>query len=242
MDLNNKIALVTGAGTRLGQSIAIYLAEQGMHVAVHYHRSETGAKQTLSQMKEPQNHRMFQADLCQVSAIEHMMAKISKEMGVVSVLINNAADFFPTPLFSVTEEQWDQLFSLNLKAPFFVSQLAASAMKKQGFGKIINMVDVSAERPWPSYLPYCTTKSGLHGLTKGLAKALAPEIQVNGIAPGTVLPPPADSAIDTRMSIEQSLLKRIGSDLDIVQAVDYLLHADFVTGTIMPVDGGRLVS
>jgi len=114
-------------------------------------------------------------------------------------------------------------------------------MKSRGEGKIINMVDSSTERPWVSFLPYCTSKAGLVSLTKGLARALSPEVQVNGIAPGTVLTPPDHAEMDFSSSVEHSLLKRIGSAEDIVQAVEYLLLSDFVTGTILPVDGGRSV-
>ncbi len=114
-------------------------------------------------------------------------------------------------------------------------------MKSSGEGKIINMVDVSAERPWKSFLPYCASKAALISLTKGLARALSPEVQVNGIAPGTVLPPPEHIEMDLTASVENSLLKHIGKVEDIVQAVEYLLKSDFVTGTILPVDGGRSI-
>ena len=114
-------------------------------------------------------------------------------------------------------------------------------MKSSGEGKIINMVDVSAERPWKSFLPYCASKAALISLTKGLARALSPEVQVNGIAPGTVLPPPEHIEMDLTASVENSLLKRIGKVEDIDQAVEYLLKSDFVTGTILPVDGGRSI-
>jgi len=242
MKLEAKVALVTGASVRLGQSIAIYLAEQGMRVAVHYHQSESGAKQTLSQMKDGSDqHLMVQADLKNFAELQALIPTVQEKLGDISVLINNAADFYPTPLFSVTEEQWDHFANLNLKAPFFLSQYAGELMLKQGSGKIINISDVSAERPWVGYLPYCTSKSGLLSLTKAFAKALAPKVTVNAIAPGTVLPPPKHSEIDQRHSIQQSLLKRMGSPEDIIQAVDYLLHADFVTGSIMAVDGGRAI-
>ena len=114
-------------------------------------------------------------------------------------------------------------------------------MKATGEGKIINIADVAAFRPWTQFLPYCLTKSALVTLTQGLAKALAPEIHVNAIAPGNVLPSPPGSKIDQQAAIEQSLLKRRGSTEDIVNAVDYLLHGDFLTGVVLPVDGGRLV-
>ena len=240
MDLQDKVALVTGAGARLGQAVAQQLGQLGMHVIIHYHHSEKAAKQTVKGLPGGESqHLLMQADLKEFSAIKDLVCKAEEQSGPISVLINNAADFFPTPLFSTTEEEWDHLFALNLKAPFFLAQTVGEGMKSRGEGNIINMVDVSADRPWVSFLPYCTTKAGLVSLTKGLARALSPEVQVNGIAPGTVLPPPNHSEMDLSSSVERSLLKRIGLAEDIVQAVEYLLKSDFVTGTILPVDGGR---
>lgn len=242
MKLAGKVGLVTGAGVRLGQQIALYLASQGMRVALHYHRSHEGAQATLEQMEgKPGQHHLFQADLTVLAELQAMVGQISEKMGAVSVLINNSADFYPTPFFSTTEAQWDALFALNLKAPFFLSQGVASQMQSLGEGKIIHLADISAFRPGVNYLPYCTSKAGLVTLTQGLAKALAPEIHVNAIAPGIVLPSPADSASDPQKIVEQSLLQRMGSAQDVVQAVDYLLHGDFLTGVVLPVDGGRLL-
>ena len=242
MDLENKVALVTGAGVRIGQAVAVKLGQLGMRVVIHYHHSEEGAKQTIQKLPgKNSRHLVLQADLKDVSAIKELVHKAEKQAGPVSVLVNNAAEFFPTPLFSATEEEWDNLLALNLKAPFFLSQAVGEVMKSSGEGKIINMVDVSAERPWKSFLPYCASKAALISLTRGLARALSPEVQVNGIAPGTVLPPPEHIEMDLTVSVENSLLKRIGKAEDIVQAVEYLLQSDFVTGTILPIDGGRSI-
>ena len=242
MDLENKVALVTGAGVRIGQAVAVKLGQLGMRLVIHYHHSEEGAKQTIQRLPgKKSRHMVLKADLKDVSAIKELVHKAEKQVGPVSVLVNNAAEFFPTPLFSVAEKEWDHLLALNLKAPFFLAQALGENMKSSGEGKIINMVDVSAERPWKSFLPYCASKAALISLTKGLARALSPEVQVNGIAPGTVLPPPEHIEMDLTASVENSLLKRIGKAEDIVQAVEYLLQSDFVTGTILPVDGGRSI-
>ena len=242
MDLEKKVALVTGAGVRIGQAVAVKLGQLGMRLVIHYHHSEEGAKQTIQKLPgKNSRHLVLQADLKDVSAIKELVHKAEKQAGPVSVLVNNAAEFFPTPLFSATEEEWDNLLALNLKAPFFLSQAVGEVMKSSGEGKIINMVDVSAERPWKSFLPYCASKAALISLTKGLARALSPEVQVNGIAPGTVLPPPEHIEMDLTASVENSLLKRIGKAEDILQAIEYLLKSDFVTGTILPVDGGRSI-
>ncbi|MAH63815.1 MAG: short-chain dehydrogenase [SAR324 cluster bacterium] len=243
MDLKNRTVLVTGAGVRLGQAIAVSLGQQGMKVALHYHQSMEGAKETLDLMGgDIQQHGCFQADLRQVSKIELLIQHIEEKLGQIDVLINNAADFFPTPLGEVSESEWDHLISLNLKAPFFLSQLVGTSMLKQGQGKIVNIVDVAAERPWPQFLPYCASKAGLVSLTKGLAKALAPAVQVNAVAPGTMLPPPQISSFSQDLAIERSLLKKMGHPDDIARAVTYFLKNDFVTGTVLPVDGGRMLA
>ena len=242
MQLAGKVGLVTGAGGRLGQQIALHLAAEGMCVALHYHHSPKGAQATLQQMEgKTGQHHLFQADLTALSELHAMVNQISQKMGALSVLINNAADFYPTALFSTTEAQWDRLFDLNLKAPFFLSQAVAAQMKSLGAGKMINLADVVAFRPAVNYLPYGISKAGLVALTQGLAKALAPEIHVNAIAPGIVLPSPPESTIDVQKGMERSLLQRMGSPQDVVQAVDYFLHGDFLTGVVLPVDGGRLL-
>ncbi len=243
MDLKNRTVLVTGAGVRLGQAIAVSLGQQGMKVALHYHQSMEGAKKTLDLMGgDIKQHGCFQADLRQVSKIELLIQHIEEKLGQIDVLINNAADFFPTPLGEVSESEWDHLISLNLKAPFFLSQLVGTSMLKQGQGKIVNIADVAAERPWPQFLPYCASKAGLVSLTKGLAKALAPAVQVNAVAPGTMLPPHQISSFSQDLAIEKSLLKKMGRPDDIARAVTYFLENDFVTGTILPVDGGRMLA
>ena len=243
MDLKNRTVLVTGAGVRLGQAIAVSLGQQGMKVALHYHQSMEGAKKTLDLMGgDIKQHGCFQADLRQVSKIELLIQHIEEKLGQIDVLINNAADFFPTPLGEVSESEWDHLISLNLKAPFFLSQLVGTSMLKQGQGKIVNIADVAAERPWPQFLPYCASKAGLVSLTKGLAKALAPAVQVNAVAPGTMLPPHQISSFSQDLAVEKSLLKKMGRPDDIARAVTYFLENGFVTGTILPVDGGRMLA
>lgn len=242
MNLQERVVLITGAGTRLGQQIAIDLARRKMRIAIHYHRSIQGAQETLKQMSHPEEHRLFQANLCSLSELKNLVVSVERDLGPIAVLINNAADFYASPLGEATESQWDQLMDLNLKAPFFLSQEIGILMKQRGIGKIINLADVAGEKPWIHFLPYCISKAGVLSLTKGLAKALAPEVQVNAIAPGTVLPPPDGCEINTQRSIEQSLLKRMGSPEDIVNAVRFFLENDFLTGVILPVDGGRMLT
>ena len=142
MNLKNRTVLVTGAGVRLGQAIAVSLSQQGMRLALHYHQSLEGAKETLDLIGgDTKKHGCFQADLRQVSKIELLIQHIEEQLGQIDVLINNAADFFPTPIGEVRESEWDHLISLNLKAPFFLSQLVGTSMLKQGQGKIVNIVE-----------------------------------------------------------------------------------------------------
>ncbi len=246
MDVQNRVALVTGAGVRLGQALAVHLAQLGMRIGVHYHRSEAGANETLQRLQRPTDapgwHATFAADLRNVEALPELVEQVEATLGPIAVLVNNAADFFPTPLLETSEADWDHLFSLNLKAPFFLTQAVAARMLPRQEGKILNILDVAAERPWPGFLPYSATKAGLASLTQGLAKALAPHLQVNGIAPGTVLPPPESDAFGIEQSLERSLLKRIGDASDVTRAAQYLIESDFVTGTVMAVDGGRLLA
>jgi NAD(P)-dependent dehydrogenase (short-subunit alcohol dehydrogenase family) len=166
MDLKDKVALVTGSGVRLGQAIAQKLGQLGMRVVIHYHHSEKGAKQTVKLLPgDESRHLILQADLKDVSAIKELVRKAEEESRPRSICgnINHIynfpfSTFFPTPFFSTSEEEWDHLFELNLKAPFFLAQTIAEGMKKRGEGKIINMVDVSADRPWPGFLLCFTDK------------------------------------------------------------------------------------
>lgn len=244
MELNNKVALVSGGAMRVGKAITIGLAKAGAIVAIHYHRSKDEAEKTFSEVKKAGGTGMLiRGDFTRVSEIEKVVAACYREFERIDVLINNAAIYYRTPLGETSEQQWDELLTVNLKAPFFCSQAVAKIMKQQKQGKIINIADVAGIDPWPGYLPYCASKAGLIALTKGLAKALAPEIQVNAIASGTVLLQP-DATAEYRKEIEGlSLLKRVGSPEDIVNTVLYLLQgSDFLTGAVIPVDGGRLLA
>ena len=201
------------------------------------------AEQNLKGRESPVRQALaIPTDVRDPEQVNNLVQKALAHFGHIDVLINNAADFFPTPLGEVVESEWDHLISLNLKAPFFLSQLAGTSMLSRGHGKIVNIVDVAAERPWPQFLPYCASKAGLVSLTKGLAKALAPAVQVNAVAPGTMLPPPESSSFSQDLAIERSLLKKMGRPDDISKAVTYFLENDFVTGTVLPVDGGRMLA
>ena len=244
MKLRGKVALVTGGAKRVGREIALALAGRGCAVAITYRSSRQEAESTAAAIRRKGVRALaVEADQRDGTEVRAAVRAIETRLGPLDVLINNASSFYPTPLETVTEAQWDDMIGTNLSGPWRFAQAVSPGMKRRGRGKIINLVDSAAFSPWPTYLPYCAAKGGLVTLTWGLAKALAPKIQVNGIAPGPILMPQGIGAAEKRKAIKKTLLKRMGSPQDIVQAVLFLLEgSDFVTGVILPVDGGRLLA
>jgi NAD(P)-dependent dehydrogenase (short-subunit alcohol dehydrogenase family) len=235
------VALVTGSARRLGQALVLHLAERDHDVIVHYRSSAAEAEETvLLARSQGVRAEMLRADLASVEEIEGLFGEIADLFGRLDVLVNNASAFFRTRFLECRESDFDELIDSNLKGPFFCCQFATALMQQDGGGQILNLVDVSTDRPWPDYLPYCAAKSGLVSLTKGLARALAPDIRVNAIAPGPVLFPEHLSREQKQRVIEETLLQRAGSPADVVAAADFLLFgSDYLTGAILPVDGGR---
>ena len=244
MKLKGKVALVTGGAKRIGREIALGLAGRGCHVAITYRTSRREADSTAAAVRRKGVRAMaVETDQRDGSQVREAVQAVEARLGRVDVLINNASSFYPTPLETATDSQWEDLIGTNLAGPWYFAQAVSAGMKRRGAGKIVNIVDAAAFSPWPSYLPYCAAKGGLVTLTWGLAKALAPKIQVNAIAPGPILMPKGVNPAERRRAIEKTLLKREGSPQDIVQAVLFLLEgSDFVTGVILPVDGGRLLA
>ena len=241
MKIKNKIVLITGGAIRIGRAITIELIKCGAEVICHYNSSEAAAQSLKKEVENLNgNLHLVKADLSKLNpALEIISEVISKKKGV-DVLINNAAVFYKTSLEDIKEADWDKLFSINLKAPFFLSQKIGLVMKKQGYGKIINIGDTSGLNPWPGYLPYSLTKSGIISMTKGLAKALAPEVHVNCINPGPVLIPEYYNKDEINNAINKTLLKKTGSANDIVETVKFLIEgSDYITGSSINVDGGR---
>ena len=190
MDLKGKVALVTGAGRRVGRAIAIKFGDHGASVAVHYHRSRAEANAVVAEIASKRGKaRAFRANLESVAEIEKLIASVLDEFGRIDVLVNSASVFAPKALGEITERDWNANLDTNLKAPFFLSKFAGAAMRKQGAGKIVSIGDWAGIRPYKDYLPYSVSKGGLIALTKALAKELAPEVQVNCIALGMVAPP-----------------------------------------------------
>lgn len=243
MDLKNKVGLITGAAHRVGKSIALGLAKEGMKIALHFNQSEEKANQTLKEIKGfGAEVFAIQGDFANVTEIKNVVKKCSEYFGQIDVLINNAALYFKTPLGKTSEPDWNELIDVNLKAPYFCAQYASDLMKQKEGGKIINITDVAGISPWPDFIPYSVSKAGLIAMTKGLAIALAPNIQVNAIASGTILMSEGATEAYKNEIKEMTLLKKIGSPGDIVNAVVFLLKgSDFVTGEVIVVDGGRLL-
>ena len=242
MDLKNKVALVTGAGRRIGRAIALDLATHGTSVAVHYRTSHAEADAVAAEITASgAKAQTFRANLEHVAEIEQMVTNVLDTFGRIDVLVNSASVFAPTPLEEITERDWDANLDTNLKAPFFLSKFAAAAMRQQGAGKIINLGDWAGIRPYKDYLPYSVSKSGLIGLTKALAKELAPEVQVNCIALGMVIPPETYTKEEVDRLVSRTLTKKMGTPEDVARAVLFFCETDFATGAVLTLDGGRLL-
>jgi pteridine reductase len=234
MDINGKVALITGSAKRIGREIALELAARGARIAVHYRSSEAEAKALAATVGAE-----FQADLTDLNAVQNMFGAIAKTFGALDILVNSASVFDPGSAGDATPEHWDQQMNTNAKAPFFLAQAAARFMRKRGAGKIINIADVAGELIWPTYLAYSVSKAALIAVNRGLAKAFAPEIQVNAIAPGPVLFPEYYTEEQKRSAVERTLLKRAGLPRDVVNAAIFLIENDYITGEVLHVDGGR---
>jgi pteridine reductase len=244
MELKDKVALVTGAARRVGRTIALRLAGRGAKLAVHYNRSRAEADQVVAEIERAGGHaRAFGANLERVAEIDRMTAEVMAAFGRIDVLVNCASIFYRRPLEELTERDWDLNLDVNLKAPFFLAKAAGLAMRRQGAGKIVNIGDWAGIRPYNNYLPYTVSKSGLIGLTRALAKALAPEVQVNCVALGPVMPPEDYRAEENARLAAATLTKRLGSPEDVANAVLFLCEGtDFATGSTLLLDGGRLLN
>jgi NAD(P)-dependent dehydrogenase (short-subunit alcohol dehydrogenase family) len=239
-----KIALVTGAARRVGKAIALALADRGAHVVITYNTSATEALETLREIEaRGVQGLVLQGNITRSSDVDTIVRQALERFGCIDILVNNASNYYKTPFATLTEEQWDDLVGTNLKGTFLVSKRVGDEMLKTGRGKIINLADWAGLRPYNDYLPYCVAKAGVIALTTNLAKALAPYIQVNAVAPGPVMLPEGASDILTQAIARATLLKRLGTPSDIAQTVVFLVEgSDFITGAIIPVDGGRLIA
>lgn len=235
--------MITGAGKRIGREIALALARRGARVIVHHHRSRRESEELVARIRSEGGEAVaVEADLSRQAEIERICRDAEAAFGPVSILVNNASVFFPTPLADVTEEEWIRTLDINLKAPFFLARRLGLSMVASGGGKIVNIADWAAYRPYRDHVPYCISKAGLVAMTAGLANELAPLVQVNAVAPGPVLPPEGRGNEAVKGVVARTPLGRVGSPQDVVAAVLFLLEgSDFVTGAMIPVDGGRLI-
>lgn len=241
MEIDGRVALVTGGGTRVGRAIAVKLGKAGMRVAVHFARSEKGAREVADEIIDAgSDARTLPGDLTDPATPPRLIEHAVKVFGSLDVLVNSAAVMLRTPVGEVLVEDWDAMFALNLRAPFFLSQAAARAMGDSG-GVIINIADLAAFEAWKGYIPHSITKAGIVQMTRGLAHALAPRVRVNAVAPGAVLLPEGATQAEADRLISTTPLGRLGSAEDVAQAVMYLICADYVTGETLIVDGGRHV-
>jgi NAD(P)-dependent dehydrogenase (short-subunit alcohol dehydrogenase family) len=244
MILAGRVVLVTGGALRIGRAIALALANRGAHIALSYRTSTIAASRMSMQLERMGVKAMaIRADLSRASDVKRLIERIGRRYGQLDVLINSAANFQRTPFTTLSERDWDCAIDANLKGAFLCSLYASRLMRQHGAGKIINLADWAGVRPYRDYLPYCVSKAGVIGLTKALAKELAPYIQVNAIAPGPILPPQGMSAAARRRIAAHIPLKRWGSPKDIANTVIFLIEGtDFMTGSTVFVDGGQLIA
>lgn len=237
--LAGRVALVTGSAKRLGRAVALRMAEEGADVAVHYRGSQAAAREVVAQIEKLGRRGVaLQADLCQGAEIKRLFAEAAQHFGRLDILVNNAANFIETKFEETTEQIWDASLESNLKTAFLCAQAAAPLLKKSGHGVIINFADIGGILGWKEFLPHSVSKAGVIMLTKCLAKALAPEVRVNAIAPGTITMAGDPSAWEADF-IRRAPLHRTGTPEDVADAVSFLIHAKFMTGQVLVLDGGR---
>ena len=241
MQIKESIILVTGSAIRVGRAIALLLAEKGARVIIHYRSNKEEAHRTAAEIARfASSPLVVQGNISRREDWLRMKDEVLARHGRLDVLVNCAAIFYKTPFFEINDEQWDEFLNINLKGVFLGCQIFGEVMYHQQRGKIINIADVAAEKVWSHYIPYCISKAGVTALTRGLAKALAPHVTVNAIAPGTVLLAEQYDENEEQQLIEKTPLKRVGAPEDIANTVAFLIEgSDFVNGAVINVDGGR---
>ncbi len=245
--MQEKVILVTGGARRVGAAIVRAIHAQGARVMIHYHQSAREAEALRDELNasRPHSAQMVQADLLQTQHLSLLIDQTLKSFGQLDALVNNASSFSATPIGAITDENWHDLIGTNVKAPLFLSQAAAPALKKTK-GCIINITDIHAERPLKNYVAYSVAKAALAALTRSLSIELGPDVRVNAVAPGVAIWPEQDGHFDRAEQariIEHSSLKRAGTPEDIASAVKFLIvDATYMTGQVINVDGGRSVN
>jgi len=238
----NKKILITGAAKRIGKEIALSFFNKGWDIVIHYNGSKVEAEALASKMNSERSNSamLIQANLDDANEVEKLAEKILSKNGTIDALINNASTFYPTPIGTFSEENWNALMGSNLKAPLFLIQLLHKELEKNK-GFIINVTDINVDKALINHSIYLAAKSGLQTITKALAKELAPYIRVNAIAPGAILEPPnTEWTPEQKNNIINAVpMKRMGTEKDIVDAAIYLSEAEYVTGQILNIDGGK---
>lgn len=242
MDPVGKVALVTGGARRVGRTLSLALAGAGADVVVNYNSSATEARRVVAELEKLGRRSLaLQADVADGAAVIALIERIRQEFGRLDVLVNSAATFESAPFLEISEADWDRVLAVNLKAPFLLMQAAAPLLRARSAGAIVNIADLSAFQPWPSYAHHAVSKAGLVHLTRVAARALAPEIRVNCIAPGTVLPPEGYTGMGSDGTSDRRVVAGAGQPEDVARALLFLVESDFVTGQTLVVDGGRLL-
>jgi 3-oxoacyl-[acyl-carrier protein] reductase/pteridine reductase len=240
--LAGRVALVTGAAKRIGRSIALELAQRGAHVVVNYRSSRGDAEQVVAEIvKMGRRSIAVQANVSARAEVQHMISRVEAEFGGLDILVNNAGMFQHVAFNEITDEQWDGILATNLTSQFLCAQTAAPLLKRCGRGSIINLASLGGLLAWPGYTHYCVSKAGVISLTRCMARALAPEITVNAVAPGTITFE-ADAAELEADFVRRAPLGRTGKGSDIAEAVAFLAESDFITGQVLVVDGGRSIT
>lgn len=241
MELDNRVALVTGGGRRVGRHIVLALARAGADIALHYHGAEEESLETAGRV-ESLGRRVvrLQADLEDPAQATALAGRAADALGRLDVLVNNAALFETAPFLDITAADWDRVMAVNTRAPFLILQATAPHLEASN-GVAVNIADVSGLRPWPAFPHHSVSKAALIHLTKVAARALAPGVRVNCIVPGTVLPPTDYTDEQIRESEDRTVLRRTGTPADVTEAVLFLIRSEFTTGAVVVVDGGRML-
>ncbi|HVB99286.1 MAG TPA: SDR family NAD(P)-dependent oxidoreductase [Candidatus Dormibacteraeota bacterium] len=240
LPLYGQVALVTGAAKRIGRSIALRLAAAGADLVVNYQHSAAEAEEVGEAIRRS-GRRAFvmAADVGQSSQVRQLFGSVESEFGRLDILVNNAGVYFDAPFESLTEEQWDFTLNTNLKSQYLCAQAALPLMRRAGRGRIVNLSSIGAFQPKPSHVHYCVSKAGVVMMTRCLARALGPEITVNSVAPGKIQFPGEE--ID-QAYVRRTPLAKVGTGEDIAETVLFLVQAEFITGQVILVDGGRMLT
>ncbi len=243
MEPKGKVALVTGGARRLGRELVLGLARAGADVVINYQKSATEAQEVVREVEALGRRAILvQANVALARDVRRLVEVVTEVFGALDILVNNASTFENVPLLEITEEQWDHVMAVNLKGPFLVSQAFYPLLRAHRHGLIVNMTDLAGIQSWPAYGHHGVSKAAVIHLTKVLARHFAPDVRVNAIAAGTVLPPADYTPAQIESLRGRTPLQRIGTPADVVRALLYLVEADYVTGEMMIVDGGRLLA